>query len=149
MTMDAVRMRSMRPEDAVAVAALTTQLGYPVDGIHQEARIRDILGDPAGHAALVATDAEDVPVGWVHVMRQRYLEGDATAVIMGLVVDDAHRSHGIGEGLMRAAESWARSAGCNRMTVRSRVTRERAHAFYERLGYVHEKTSHTFRKPLG
>ena len=38
--------------------------------------------------------------------------------------------------------------GCIRMTVRSRIARERAHRFYEREGYVLEKTSHVFRKPL-
>jgi GNAT superfamily N-acetyltransferase len=146
---DEVRLRPMRPGDAVAVAHLTTQLGYPVEPSRQEARIRDILDDPTGHAVLVAVDAGDAPIGWVHVMRQRYLEGDATAVVMGLVVDETHRSGGIGERLMLAAEDWARSAGCRRLTVRSRVTRERAHAFYRRLGFAHEKTSHTFRKVLG
>jgi len=146
--MTEARVRMMRVDDAARVAQMTTQLGYPVDAARQEPRIRDILDDPAGHAALVAVDVADVPVGWVHVMRQRYLEGDAMAAIMGLVVDEAHRSAGVGEKLMAAAEEWARSTGCTRMTVRSRVTRERAHAFYERLGYVHEKTSLTFRKPL-
>lgn len=139
----------MRADDAESVARLTTQLGYPVDADRQGSRIRDLLADPAGHAAIVAVDATGVAVGWVHAMRQRYLEGDATAVIMGLVVDEAHRSQGIGERLLAAAEERARAMGCDRMTVRTRVTRTRAHAFYERLGYVHEKTSHTYRKPIG
>jgi hypothetical protein len=34
------------------------------------------------------------------------------------------------------------------MSVRSNVIRERAHAFYERHGYIHFKTQKAFRKPL-
>jgi hypothetical protein len=35
------------------------------------------------------------------------------------------------------------------MQVRSRMSRERAHRFYEREGYEQVKTSVVFRKPLG
>lgn len=138
----------MRLDDAPAVAKLTTELGYPVDGARQAARIDDLLQDSANHAPFVAVDAADVPIGWVHVMRQRYLEGEATAAIMGMVVGEGHRSAGIGTSLLAACEEWARGIGCARMTVRSRVTRERAHAFYRRHGYDVEKTSLVFRKAL-
>jgi GNAT superfamily N-acetyltransferase len=138
----------MRLDDAEAVAELTTQLGYPVDGQAQAARIADLLEDEANHAAFVAADTTDRPIGWSHVMRQRYLEGDATATIMGMVVGEGNRSAGIGAELLAACEAWARGIGCVRMTVRSRITRERAHAFYQRHGYNIEKTSLVFRKAL-
>jgi GNAT superfamily N-acetyltransferase len=64
------------------------------------------------------------------------------------VVDEAHRSGGVGRALLGAAEAWAREHGCEVVTVRSRVARERAHRFYEREGYVRVKTSHVFSKPL-
>jgi GNAT superfamily N-acetyltransferase len=136
-------------DDAEAVAELTTELGYPVDAAGQAPRIADLLSDPADHAAVVAVDGHDRAIGWAHAMRQRYLEGDPTGVIMGLVVGDGHRSAGIGARLLEACEQWAATIGCVSMTVRSRVMRERAHGFYARHGYVLEKTSHTFRKPLG
>ncbi len=71
-----------------------------------------------------------------------------TAAIMGMVVGEGHRSEGIGTALLAACEDWARGIGCSRMTVRSRVTRERAHGFYVRHGYDIEKTSLVFRKAL-
>jgi GNAT superfamily N-acetyltransferase len=138
----------MRLGDAEAVAKLTSQLGYPVDAAGQAPRIADVLSAPADNGAFVAVDARDRTIGWAHVMRQRYLEGDATAVIMGLVVADGSRSAGIGTRLLAACEGWAAYAGCGLMTVRSRVTRERAHGFYVRHGYALHKTSHVFRKPL-
>jgi len=138
----------MRPDDAEVVADLTTQLGYPVDAAAQRARIADVLADPEDHAAFVAVDGEDRPIGWIHVVRMRYLAGDHEGDVWGLVVDENHRSDGIGAQLLAAGEAWARTAGAARMTIRSRITRERAHGFYLRHGYAVEKTSHVFRKQL-
>jgi GNAT superfamily N-acetyltransferase len=96
---------------------------------------------------LVAT-ADTRPIAWVHVAIERTLEATDVAVVRGLVVDETHRSGGVGLALLTAAEEWASQHGCVAVTVRSRVARERAHRFYEREGYVHVKTSHVFTKPL-
>jgi len=100
-------------------------------------------------AVLVAADAEDRPIGWIHVEVRRTLVAPLSAQVMGLVVDDAVRSGGIGRELLRSAEAWAAARGCRRMLVGTRVTRERAHRFYEREGYAVEKTSYFFEKELG
>lgn len=146
--MDA-RIRPMRAEDADAVADLTTQLGYPVEAEAERERIIDILHDPSDHAALVAVDDDDLAIGWIHVERLRHLGTDHEACLMGLVVDESHRSAGVGSALLAAAESWAEACGAVRVTVRSRVARERAHSFYQRHGYAIVKTSYVFRKALG
>ena len=102
------------------------------------------------HAAvLVAADADDRPVGWIHVELRRTLVAPLSAQVMGLVVDDAARSGGVGRELLRSAETWAVERGCRRMLVGTRVTRERAHRFYQREGYAVEKTSYFFEKELG
>ena len=145
----ATRIRPMRPDDADAVADLTTQLGYPVETFVQRARIADVLAAPIDHAVLVAVDADDRPIGWIHVERLRHLAGDCQANVNGLVVEDRHRSDGIGAELMAAGEAWARAAGATEMTVHTRITRERAHRFYVAHGYSLQKTSHVFRKELG
>lgn len=134
-------------EDAAILADLTGQLGYPTSEAQLVARLRPVLAS-SNDVVLVAVDDVDRPIGWVHVSRELLLEATDTASLQGLVVDDAHRSGGVGAELLRAAEAWARANGCIRMTVRSRIARERAHRFYEREGYVLEKTSHVFRKPL-
>jgi ribosomal protein S18 acetylase RimI-like enzyme len=76
------------------------------------------------------------------------LENDSSAEILGLVVAEGRRSAGVGRELVDAAERWAVAAGCRAMRVRSRVTRERAHAFYERHGFRRIKTQHAFEKAL-
>jgi len=141
------RIRRIAAGDAPVLATLTTQLGYPVDPDRIAGRVSRLLDDPSS-AVLVATDGEDRPIGWLHVAQQLSLEGDPRVHIMGLVVDDSHRSAGIGQELLAAGEAWARERGVTRMTVYSRQTRERAHRFYEREGYAMAKRSYYFEKDL-
>jgi GNAT superfamily N-acetyltransferase len=63
-------------------------------------------------------------------------------------VDEGQRSLGAGAKLLEAAEQWAKARGCQGISVRSNVVRERAHGFYLRNGYEHYKTQKAFRKPL-
>ena len=66
--------------------------------------------------------------------------------ITTLVVDEAHRGHGIGQMLVEAAEKAARDASCSRIEATSALHRDAAHGFYERLGYG--RNSAHFLKPL-
>jgi GNAT superfamily N-acetyltransferase len=50
--------------------------------------------------------------------------------------------------LLQEAEKWAKRTGCQGMSVRSNVIRERAHQFYEKHGYEHYKTQKAFRKEV-
>ena len=141
------RIRRMESGDAPVLATLTTQLGYPVDPDRIAGRVSRLLDDPSS-VVLVATDGDARPIGWLHVALLLSLETDPRVHIMGLVVDDSHRSAGIGQELLAAGEAWAREIGVTRMTVYSRQTRERAHRFYEREGYAMAKRSYYFEKDL-
>ena len=66
--------------------------------------------------------------------------------ITALVVDEAHRGHGIGQMLVEAAETAARSARCSRIEATSARHRTDAHRLYDRLGYG--QTSVHFLKRL-
>jgi GNAT superfamily N-acetyltransferase len=56
-----------------------------------------------------------------------------------MVVEEGQRGQGIGAMLVAAAEAHLMREGCQLVEVTSNLARERAHAFYERLGF--EKTS--------
>lgn len=140
-------IRPMRADDTARVAELTDQLGYPSTPDDIGGRFAYLRRRPEDEV-LVAVGEDDQPIGWIHVSRFASLEASDVALIGGLVVDDAHRAGGIGEALLDAAEGWARGHGASTMVVRSRITRERAHRFYERHGYRTVKTSHVFEKPL-
>ena len=142
-------MTLIRPatlEDVPALVDLNDQLGYPTTEADMIERLTPILASDE-HALLLAYD-DGLPVGWIHVALDRGLEASRAAVLRGLVVDERHRSLGIGHDLLRAAEDWARAHGCAVLVVRSRIARQGAHRFYLREGFEHVKTSHVFGKPL-
>ena len=139
-----ITFRPARPSDAAALADLTTQLGYPSSTAELRARLAAL--DTRDGELIVAEDRDRV-VGWVHVRTVVLLTGPH-AEIDGLVVDEAFRGRGIGEALLERAEEWAADRGQARIFVRSNVIRERAHRFYERLGYERVKTSYAFSKHL-
>lgn len=142
----AVTFRPPQAGDAAAIARLSDQLGYPASRAEIEDRLGRLGGRP-DHAVFVAERAGEV-AGWVHVFVPLHLESAGHAEIGGLVVDERWRGQGIGEGLVARAESWTRAQGINGLRVRSNVVRERAHRFYERLGYARRKTSAVFLREL-
>jgi GNAT superfamily N-acetyltransferase len=133
--------------DAPRVADLTTQLGYPTTPEETASRF-EAIEERSESVVLVAVDEGDAPVGWIQVTRIAALAESDVAMIAGLVVDDGHRSDGIGAELLDAAEDWAREHGAQTMSVRSRTERARAHRFYEAHDYRQIKLSHVFHKPL-
>lgn len=143
---DPARLRPPLPADVAALAVLAGELGYPTDGEELLGRLAAV--HPTDAAVIVATDANDTPTGWCHVEVRRTLVEPLSALIVGLVVGEGHRSAGIGAVLLDAAEQWARARGCQRLVVATRITRERAHRFYAREGYVVNKTSYFLTKAL-
>lgn len=142
-----VAIRQMQAGDAAAVAALTTQLGYPAT--ENETRRRfDLIKDRWDARLFVAQHARNAIVGWIHVQATYLLECDARAEIWGLVVSDEVRGGGVGRRLVQAAEEWALMRGLHVMAVRSNRLRIDAHGFYEHLGYTVTKTQDAFRKNL-
>ena len=139
-------VRRAAPGDAVRLATLSTALGYPMTPDEAGRRLDEIADHPE-HGLLVA-EIDGRVEGWIQVSLPRIFETPRQAEIAGLIVDEAARGGGIGRKLLAAAEDWARAHGCRAIRVRSSVVRERAHAFYEREGFVVLKTQRVFEKPL-
>lgn len=140
-------VRSPEPRDFDQMAELAGQLGYPCTAEQVRARLSDIR-DSNECAIYVVELAEGQIAGWIGVYIFRSVEMDKLGEINGLVVEQKHRSRGIGKVLLDAAEEWARNRGCAIISVHSNVKRERAHGFYKRNGYEWHKTQESFRKRL-
>jgi GNAT superfamily N-acetyltransferase len=139
--------RRARVSDALRLAELAGQLGYPTSAAEMTKRLRKLK--PASQNALFVAESPGAGVvGWTHVSVTHLVEVGTRAELNGLIVAEDQRSLGAGARLLEAAEDWARKHGCPSMSVRSNVIRERAHKFYERQGYEHYKTQKAFRKPL-
>ncbi len=141
-----MRLRKLKPEDAAAVAALCTQMGYSVDEAQAAERLRAIEGRADHH--LFGADLEGQLVGWVHVHADWSIEGGHEAELHGLVVDEMQRGLGIGRALIGEAAEWAFKQGCSRLRVRTNVTRMRAGDFYRRAGFREMKRQLVLDLPL-
>jgi GNAT superfamily N-acetyltransferase len=139
--------RAIALDDAPAVAELSGQLGYEASVTQMSERIASILPLTDDHLALVACVGGQV-VGWIEAEVTRHLQSEAHTVITGLVVRDSARSLGVGSRLCAEVEEWSLERGVPVVRVTSRMTRERAHRFYLREGFVHTKTSAVFEKIL-
>jgi GNAT superfamily N-acetyltransferase len=128
-------IRDARPADAEAIAHLLTQLGYPSDAEAVESRLDRLLivGD-----RVVVAELSGTVVGLAHLQVTPAIERDRPAAKVGaLVVDEAHRGHGIGRALVDAMEEEARRRGCELLFLTTSERRGDAHAFYERVGLEH------------
>jgi GNAT superfamily N-acetyltransferase len=128
-------VRKAAVEDAVAMAPLMTQLGYPTTPVQMKDRLPALLADE-GYATLVA-EHEGAVVGLIGVRMGRYYEREGLyAQILVLAVDEEAQGQGIGRKLVEAGEKWALERGAQAVLVNSGRQRTESHAFYESVGYA-------------
>lgn len=63
--------------------------------------------------------------------------GTPSAIIEDVAVDPQWQGHGVGKMMMRHALQVCSEKGCYKAVLSSSLKRERAHAFYESLGFEH------------
>ena len=140
-----VEIRDARPDDALPVAKLLGELGYPASDREAGARVRRLADDPASRVVVAVEAGQVVGLACLHVMH--HVERDTPAgVVTALVVAEGRRRHGVGTTPAAALEREAKARGCDRLVLASAERRADAHAFYERLGYGH--TGRRFAKIL-
>jgi GNAT superfamily N-acetyltransferase len=142
-----MKIRPALPNDAPVIADLATQLGYPSLPEETETRLRNVLSQPDS-TVLVAEDEDGTVIGYGHVFGAHRVDADPFAEIGALVVDQNRRSRGTGAALVAAMEAWAAGQGYRELRVRSNVVRDRAHAFYDRLGFGRVKRQQVFARPI-
>jgi GNAT superfamily N-acetyltransferase len=133
--------------DAEAIARLATELGYPSSAAQVHARLQGLLLS-SEHRVLVACDALNIVVGWVHTFLSYSVESDPYAEIAGLVVSSEYRNNGLGSMLLAGIEEWLRKSGIKNLRVRSRIERKEARSFYQKKGFSISKQQNIFDKTL-
>ena len=138
-----VIVREARAGDAEALASLMAELGYDVTNAQVRERL-SALGVDQG--AFVAEHEAEV-IGCLTISMTRVLHRPKpVGRISMMVVSEARRSGGVGRMLVEAAEAELARRGCGLVEVTSNERRERAHRFYEGLGY--ERTSLRFARDV-
>lgn len=144
---EALFIRRATLADARQLAPLAGQLGYPSTAEEVAVRLQGILRDD-DHVILVAERPPLAIAAYIEIFPFCTIGSHPRMEIASLVVHQDCRSRGVGRVLIEYAEQWARSHGYQEMGLRSNIIRERAHRFYENLGYRVNKTQKSFRKTL-
>jgi GNAT superfamily N-acetyltransferase len=127
-------IRAAHREDAVAIAALLEQLGYPQEPGAVDARLTSWLADDSSR--VLVAESGGTPVGVIALHVCPYFERPGRwARVTALAVDERHRRAGLGGELLAAAEEIARELGCSAVEVTCRRERDAAQAFYHSRGY--------------
>ncbi|PWN71091.1 GNAT family N-acetyltransferase [Chryseobacterium phosphatilyticum] len=131
-----MNLRKMSKEDLYSVIKLLDQLGYPDTEKFLPQKIKNLLQDPDEYLT-VAEGPDEKVIGFIsiHIIPQIALKGDF-ARISYFSVDENYRSSGIGKLLEEYAEKIARERNCDRIELHCSFTREKAHRFYDRQGYI-------------
>ena len=135
-------IREATTADAERMVALIGELEFSVDADGVAERLRRLAecGEPV---LLSETDGEVVGLIDWHVMTTIHRPRPVGRIV-ALIVAKGHRGQAIGQALVVEAEQRMRERGCEKMEVTSNLRLERAHQFYERIGF--ERSSYRFAK---
>ena len=140
-----LKIRDGKLSDGAELAALVCQLGYETTSAEMESRLISILNDPR-YKTLVALNNDKICGMIGTVSASSYLHSDLSGRIIALVASKELRQRGIGARLIAAAEKNCIQRGIIRVTLTTRFDREKAHEFYEKIGYA--RTGFRFAKNL-
>lgn len=142
-----VSIRAAVDADLAAVLALYAQPGMD-DGVTLDLETaRGLLRRFASYPdyRLLVAEHEGRIVGTYALLVMDNLGhlGAPSAIVEGVMVDPAAQGLGIGRAMMHHAMAEARARGCYKLVLSSNMKRERAHAFYDQLGF--ERHGYSFR----
>jgi len=139
-----ITIREADASDAARLVELIIALGHPIEEVDVSRNLETLAR--IGILPLVATDGDQV-IGMCGISAMVTVHRPApVGRVSVMIVDEAYRGRGIGALLMAEAERRLTEQGCKIIEVTSNMRRDRAHHFYEQLGY--ERTSFRFMKKL-
>ena len=140
-------VREAACEDLRAVLALYAQEGMDEGRVlpleDAEAIYDQMRAYPDYRLYVAELDGRVVGTFTLLVMRNLIHIGASSALVEGVGVDAGLRSQGIGRSMMEHARLICRARGCYKMALSSNLKRERAHVFYDGLGF--ERHGFSFR----
>jgi ribosomal protein S18 acetylase RimI-like enzyme len=134
-----VMIRQAEEADLPAILALYAQPEIDDDdvlSVDDAARIFRRFADYPDYRLFVAEE-EGIVVGSFALLIMDNLGhlGAPSAVVEDVVVDPKRQGAGIGKTMVRAALTEARRKGCYKLALSANHKRDKAHAFYESLGF--------------
>lgn len=151
--MSVVKVREAGQSDLAAVLALYGQSGMD-DGeilpLEEARRIWQRFASYPSYRLFVA-ERESRVVGSYALLIMDNLGhmGAPSAIVEDVVVEPLEQGSGVGTAMMRHALEECAAEGCYKLSLSSNMKRERAHRFYEGLGFERHGLSFQVRLPEG
>ena len=146
----AVLVRSAAEDDLAAVLGLYAQPGFDDGRMLSADDARRLWARFAAYPDytlyVAELDGEIVGTFALLVMDNLGHLGRPSAVVEDVAVAPAVQGRGVGRAMMDFARHKSAEKGCYKLTLSSNARRERAHAFYESLGF--ERYGYCFRVDL-
>lgn len=139
-------IRSITEDDAVAVNALSQQLGYAMSLELTLSNIKAVISHK-GHDAFVAVHKNKV-IGWIGLAQAIQIESAPFCEIRGLIVDEKYRDQGIGKLLIEKAKQWSKENGNKTLRLRTNMKRKETHLFYQHIGFKETKEQKVFEMEI-
>ncbi|MBJ8349986.1 GNAT family N-acetyltransferase [Streptococcus zalophi] len=121
-------------------------LGYSVSTELVQEQITRLTKDPNQYLVVFEEETTQTVVGFLHASRYESIYSEAGFNIMGLAVHPDYQHQGIGKKLLLSLEDEAKKKHYPYIRFNSAEHRRAAHVFYERCGYVSDKTQKRFLK---
>ena len=142
MTEQNFRVRPLQEKDVGEWFRLRKQLWEGSTDKEHKAEMLDIYEHTETQLVLVAETEGEKLVGFLEASIRPFVEdchSDHVGYLEGWFIEPEYRKHGIGRKLVRGAESWARSKGCEEMASDSELGNDLSLKAHLNLGY--EETS--------
>lgn len=128
--------------DKNEIERLAHVLTAAAESKHESGDALELLLNSDSHRIWVA-DLGEAVVGWLHAYLAVRVGVAPFIEIAGLIVDERHRSEGIGSKLVAEAIAWSKSIGIS-VRVRSNSKRDATHNFYQAQGFKLLKKQYVF-----
>jgi GNAT superfamily N-acetyltransferase len=144
-TEECISIRAAELADAGILAVLMGELGYPTREADMQMRLETILKDPCYRTFVAVCDG--TVCGMIGTCCLYSHEHNAPGGrILAVVVSETMRGRSVGRALIRVAETDFAQRNIRRIAFNTRFHREKAHSFYESLGYT--RNGYRFVKEL-
>ena len=113
--------------------------------------IAEILADPDRWAVFIARLSGQDVVGFIEVRLREFAEGATSspvAFVEGWFILPEQRGHGVGKALLRAAERWALSRGCDELGSDTQASNHLSIGIHKHLGFQEVERLVCFLKRL-
>lgn len=140
-------IRKIQKEDAGAIKEICeTALGHKAETDLIKQKIDELPLDSSYYIAVYVDETDHTVKGFIQAEKYNLLYGESGWNIIALAVMPKSQHRGHGKQLLISLERHAQENGDAFIRLNSRIERTDAHAFYEHMGYVCNKTQKYFIK---